>query len=49
MAYDLCCEKELAEARGVLTDRGTAAAAFAAVLEDGLTIIGAGCVFVRVC
>lgn len=45
MAYDLCCEeRELVAARGVLTDREAAAAALAAHLEEGLTIMGAGCV-----
>ena len=31
-------------ARGELTDREAAATAFAAVLEEGLTIMSAGCV-----
>ena len=51
MAYDLCCEeRELVAARGVLADREAAAAAvFAAHLEEGLTIMGAGKVYGRMC
>ena len=41
MAYDLYCEEELVAAIGGLTDRETAATAFAADFVVGLTIMGA--------
>ncbi len=42
MAYDLSWEEKVFEeaTRGVLTVRGTAAAALAAALEEGRTIMG---------